>query len=415
MNTVLWSLFGVLMVVAIVWMVRHLQLSKAARIMPPLDSSMYPGGCASVPNVSFLVAAKDEKANIETCLRSMAAQDYPNLQIIAVNDRSTDGTKEIMNRVCGESDRMTAIHVTSIREGWFGKNNAMREGVDRATGEWLCFTDADCVQVSPRSLSIAMCHAQEKGADFLSVLPAHETGSFMESVIQPACSGIMMIWFNPLRVNNPNRRTAYANGAFMLMKRSCYDAIGQHEAVKTELNEDMHMARIAKEKGLRLVVVSNVDLYTVRMYDSFKQTVAGWSRIFYGCFGTFGRLLATGAAVFVFSLLPWVTLGISSIAMLLAEQNPTASESTGAWSGVFWGSVGVCLLQWTVMLRFYRLNRLNAAYSLFYPIGACVGLYAVFGAIRRLGGRGTITWRGTTYRGNRLDTMSGTGQPVSAK
>lgn len=412
MNILQWAWFGVTTVTGIVWLVRHIQLSKAAKIMPPLESSMYPSPLVSAPSVSFLVAAKDEKANIETCLRSMNAQDYSNLEIIAVNDRSTDGTKEIMDRVCGESDRMTAIHVTSIRDGWFGKNNAMREGVERARGDWLCFTDADCVQVSPRSLSIAMNYALEKGADFLSVLPAHETGTFMESVIQPACSGVMMIWFNPLRVNNPKRKTAYANGAFMLMKRSCYDAIGRHEAVKTELNEDMHMARIAKEKGLRLVVVSNVDLYTVRMYDSFKQTVAGWSRIFYGCFGTLGRLIATGAAVFIFSLLPWISLVIAAVQNATSRGNEPVGEYLPF---ITWSSAAVCLLQWTVMLRFYRLNRLNAAYSVFYPIGAAIGLFAVYGAIRRLGGRGTITWRGTTYRGNQLATAAESSRPAAAK
>lgn len=400
MLTLLWFWLGLTLVTGIVWLIRHIQLSKAARVMPPLDSSMYPGKPASTPTVSFLVAAKDEEANIEACLRSMAEQDYPQLELIAVNDRSTDQTGQIMQRIAAETGRLTALNVTAIRDGWFGKNNAMREGVERARGEWLCFTDADCVQVSRRSLSIAMSYALEKNADFLSVLPAHETGSFMESVIQPACSGIMMIWFNPLRVNNPRRKTAYANGAFMLMKRSCYEAIGGHDAVKTELNEDMHMARIAKERGLRLCVVSNVDLYTVRMYDGFKQTIAGWSRIFFGCFGTLGRLLATGAAVFVFSLAPWISLAAA------AALAPGASgEMAGPLSSVLWASIAICLLQWSVMFRFYRLNRLNPAYAIAYPIGAAVGLYAVYGAIRRLGGKRAITWRGTTYRSNRLDTV----------
>jgi hypothetical protein len=244
-----------------------------------------------------------------------------------------------------------------------------------------------------------MHHAREKGADFLSVLPAHETNGFWESVVQPACSGIMMIWFNPMRVNDPMRRTAYANGAFMLMRRSCYKAIGGHDAVKTELNEDMHMARRAKQAGQRLAVVSNVDLYTVRMYDSFAQTRAGWSRIFYGCFGTLGRLLATGLAVGVFSLLPWAAAIVGLIAL----------AGRAEWSG--WPVFSVvaaatCIIQWTVMLRFYKLNRLNPLYGIAYPLGALVGLGAVLGAIRRLGGRRTITWRGTTYRGGAVTSQA---------
>lgn len=393
----MWTWLSLTVLAAIVWVSRHLQLSRAQRLMPPLHSAMYAGSSLALPSVSFLVAGKDEEKNIEACLRSMAAQEYPNMEIIAVNDRSGDRTGAIMDRLGSETGRIRALHVSTLREGWFGKNNAMREGVERATGEWLCFTDADCVQVSSRSLSIAMHYALEKGVDFLSVLPAHETGSFWESVIQPACSGIMMIWFNPMKVNDPTKRTAYANGAFMLMKRSCYEAIGGHEAVKTELNEDMHMARLAKERGLRLAVVSNVDLYTVRMYESFAQTRAGWSRIFYGCFGTLRRLVVTGFMVFLFSLLPWIALAVSL---------GVAAAGGATWSGwrwMLWISALVCVTQWTVMFRFYRLNRLNPLYSLAYPLGAGIGLWALVGAIRRLGGRGTITWRGTTYRGDRVD------------
>lgn len=395
MNTLLWTWFGVTAATMCVWLLRHRQLRVAARVMPPLHSAMYPDNGVPLPPISFLVAGKDEQANIGVCLESLAAQDYPDLQIIAINDRSTDRTAAIMNETAARHPRITALHVTQLRDGWFGKNNAMREGVSQATADWLCFTDADCEQISPRSLRIAMRYALEHKVDFLSVLPAHNTGSFWESVIQPACSGVMMIWFNPLRVNNPKTRTAYANGAFMLMKRSCYDAIGGHEVVKTELNEDMHMARLAKEAGQRLRVVSNVDLYTVRMYESFAQTLAGWSRIFYGCFGTRRRLLVTAVILIIFSLLPWFTLAASIAAL----------ATGGVWNGWRWlcaVAAASCLGQITVMLRFYGLNRLNPAYGLLYPLGAAIGLWTLIGAIRRIGGR-AITWRGTTYRGTQVD------------
>jgi chlorobactene glucosyltransferase len=406
MEAILWT-WAILTALALVaWTSRHFQLSRAARMMPPLDSTMYGNDDGALPTVSLLVAAKDEAANIEACVCSLVAQDYSRLEIISVNDRSSDATGAILDRLAAESSRLTALHVRELRAGWFGKNNAMREGIERAGGEWLCFTDADCVQTCQRSLTIAMRYALEKGVDFLSVLPAHETKGFWESVIQPACSGIMMIWFNPLRVNNPARRTAYANGAFMLMRRSCYEAIGGHDAVKTELNEDMHMARRAKEAGQRLLVVSNVDLYTVRMYDGFAQTRAGWSRIFYGCFGTLRRLVATAVMVVMVSLLPWVALAASLVAVLLAAAPETP------WRALLSASAATCLMQVTVMLRFYRLNRLHPGYALAYPLGVAIGLWALVGAIRRLGGRSTTTWRGTTYRGDRVEPPA---QVVSAK
>jgi chlorobactene glucosyltransferase len=345
----------------------------------------------------MLVAAKDEEKVIEACLRSIFAQDYPDLQVIAVNDRSTDATARILDRLAAEEPRLTAIHVKDLRAGWFGKNNAMREAVEQANGEWLCFTDADCVQTSNRSISVAMRHALEEGVDFLSVLPNLETHGLWERVIQPACGGIMMIWFNPLKVNDPARRNAYANGAFMLMKRSCYEAIGGHEPVKTEVNEDMHMARRAKAAGQRLKVVSNLDLYTVRMYDSLKQMWNGWSRIFYGCFGTMRRLVVSAVVVVIFSLLPWFTLAVSSLVLALRE------APAPAWRWLVAVAALAAVAQLSAMLRFYYRSRSNPLFALLYPIGAAIGLGALVNAMRRIGGRGTTTWRGTVYRGSQVE------------
>src|SRR5262249_41261903 len=154
--------------------------------------------------------------------------------------------------------------------------------------------------------SVAMHYALEHGLDFLSVLPNLENNGFWERTIQPACGGIMMIWVNPLNVNKPARRSAYANWAFMMMDRRCYEAVGGHEPVKTEVNEDMHMARRAKRLGLRLRVVSNENLYTVRMYESLRQTWNGWSRIFYGCFGSYVQLILSALVVVFFTMLPWL-------------------------------------------------------------------------------------------------------------
>jgi chlorobactene glucosyltransferase len=384
---------------AIVWLIRHVQISIAARILPPLNSRQYLDAAAKkLPAVSFLVAGKEEEANIRACLMSMLALEYPSLQIISINDRSNDSTGQIMDEIAAGNPRLTALHVRELPAGWLGKNNAMRTGVEQATGEWLCFTDADCVMTSPRTLQVAMCYAMEKRADFLSVLPAHDTQGFWERVIQPACSGIMMLWFNPLRVNNPRRKTAYANGAFMLMRRSCYNTIGRHEAVKTEFNEDMRMAQLAKAAGLHLHVVSSNDLYTVRMYQSVREMWNGWSRIFFGCFVTLRRLVTTLVLIALFSLVPWFTLAASAAVVFLTRDAQTSGHQS--WLLLFYSAIAACLAQFSVMCRFYRLNHTHAAYAALYPLGVTVGLGALINAIRRLRKRSTITWRGTTYTAN---------------
>ena len=232
--------------VGLTWMLRHGALSRAARRNRRLSPESHPSPGPEAPKLSVLVAAKDEEDNIETCVRTLIDQDYPHFEIIAVDDRSTDGTPAILDRIQGEHpDVFQAVHVKHLPDGWFGKNNAMHTGVSKASGDWLCFVDADCRQTSPKTLSMAMQEALANEVDFLSVLPVLETKSFWERVIQPECAAIMVIWFNPEKVNDPASKAAYANGAFMLMSRDTYKTIGGHESVRTELNEDMHMARLA--------------------------------------------------------------------------------------------------------------------------------------------------------------------------
>jgi glycosyltransferase involved in cell wall biosynthesis len=404
MNPVAWIWLAILAASCLVWLIRHRQISHSRRACPPLHAGLYQDACEDLPAVSLIVAAKDEHANIRTCLESLARQDHPKLQIIAVNDRSEDDTGRIIDELAESCSRLSAVHVNRLRPGWFGKNNAMREGVSRATADWLCFTDADCEFTSPRLVQVAVRFAVEQGIDFLSVLPTFETHTFWERVIQPACGGIMMVWFRPVAVNDPKRRAAYANGAFMLMTRDCYEAIGGHERVRTEVNEDLHMARLAKRAGRRLVVTSNENLYRVRMYESLGQMWAGWTRIFFGCFVTFRRLLLTAVAVMVFSMFHWVSLIVTGVAW--ARDIPIAGGAAGcAAAGVLTIAALVTgLAQHSVLVRFYALSRIPPAYALTYTCGAAIGLAAIFNAMRRLGGRRVTTWRGTTYRGDRVES-----------
>ena len=127
----------------------------------------------------------------------------------------------------------------------------------------------------------------------LSVLPILEMKGFWENVVQPVSGGVMMIWFKPDSVNDPKKRAAYANGAFMMIRREAYEKVGTHEALKDKLNEDMHMALRVKQGGGAVRVVRNDGLCVVRMYTSLREIVRGWSRIYLGTFGTLGRLLAT--------------------------------------------------------------------------------------------------------------------------
>lgn len=398
MMTIVWGIWVTLLAAGcVVWLLRHRHIQQYQREARPLRSDTYDGPPANAPRLTVLVAAKEEQVTIETCVRSMLDQDYPDFRMIAVNDRSGDRTGEIIDAIAAENPKLTAVHIKELREGWFGKNNAMHEGSLQADGEWLCFIDADCRQISTKSLSTAMRFAIEGDIDFLSVLPKLETESLWEQIIQPACSAVMVFWFNPTNVNNPKHSASYANGAFMLMKRSAYDAIGGHEPFKTEVNEDMHMARAAKQAGLRLHVVENRDLYLTRMYTNFRETWRGWSRIFYGCFETFRRLRISLLVMLFSGLLPWYSAAAGWI-MVAAR----GWSGAGMWQWIAVVATATVACQQSVLVRYYRLSQTNPMLAPTYPIAGTLVCGMLINAMTKLGGRTTTTWRGTTYRGDKL-------------
>lgn len=399
----------VLAVVILVWLTRHLEISRARRTQRMLSSRSYGGPPTPAPRVSVLVAAKDEEDNIETCVRTFLGQDYPDFELIVIDDRSDDATPAILRRLRAEHpDALRVVTVSQLREGWFGKNNAMREGVAVATGDWLCFADADCRQTSPSTLSMAMSEAAANDTGFLSVLPVLETKSFWERLIQPVCAAVMIFWYHPDRVNDPKRSSAYANGAFMLLKREVYESLGGHERVRTEVNEDMHLARLAKQNGHRLRVIQNDDLYVTRMYATLGQTWHGWSRIFYGCLGTLRRLLLAMLLLTSFSLLPWISLVAG---LIWSTGTDGAAARPWIWVSVLAGLA--VLLEQSVMFRFYRLVRAGPVWSLGYVVGASICWFMLANAISKLRGRTGTTWRGTTYRGDQVETVSSTPTPAA--
>jgi chlorobactene glucosyltransferase len=377
--------FWITALLGVVWFKRHLDIARGQR-EPILAATDAVTPDDALPPLSVLVAAKEEKENIGRCLGGLAAQRSPRLQIVAINDRSVDRTGAIMDAAAADEPRLTPVHVTELPAGWFGKNNAMRCGIERASGEWLCFTDADCRFHAPELLSAAMSFALRHNVEFLSVLPRLEADTFWERVVQPVAGAIMVYWNPPQRVNDPRCRAAYANGAFMLMSRRAYDAIGGHDAVKATLNEDMHMARRAKAAGVRFRVIRGGDLYSVRMYTGMRQIWRGWSRIFYGCFGTLPRLAASFLLLLIASLSPYVTLATSPLT------GPAAPWLAGAAA---WAIVG----QQSIMWRFYPLSGLPARYALTYPLGTVLCLGMILNAVSRALGATRTTWRGTTYQG----------------
>ena len=387
---VIWTALGG--AIALVWLVRLVAFGVALRGRRLLKSDGCVATIADRPRISVLVAARNEEAHIETCVTTLLDQDYGDLELIVVDDRSDDRTPEILSRMekasqDGDARPLCVLTVTSVPAGWLGKNNAMRQGVSAATGEWLLFTDADCRFTSPSAVSIALTEALEQKIDFLTIIPGLDVRTVWERILQPVCALVLMVWFQPTRVNDPKRSTAYANGAFMLMRRACYEAIGGHERVRGAINEDIQFARLTKERGLRLCVYENEGLYQTRMYDTVGEAWSGWSRIFSGSLGTVGRTAIAALLVLTFSIGPWLGVALTAL-MMDGEARLTA----------LWVWIGAATVMQIVAWRLYGAIGFGRGWSLTYVLGAAATFAVLINATLKTSGMTTITWRNTTYR-----------------
>lgn len=392
--TVIFSYCAILFWVA--WLIKLNTLRNYIKRRKVLSSNSFDGPPPDPPRVSLLIAAKDEEDNIDACIASALALDYPNLEIIAIDDRSTDRTPEILARHAQEhKDRLRVITIKQLREGWFGKNNAMHEGAMQSTGEWICMFDADCRQISTRTMTVAVQDALEHEVDFLTITPVLETRTVWEKILMPVCTGILIMWFRPSRCNNPRSRTAYANGAFMMIRRSCYDAIGGHKAVRTEVNEDMLLARRAKQQGFRLRVVENDDLFVSRMYRSFSEIWRGWSRIYYGSFQSVFLLVAAALISTLLPLTPWACTVAALFGWLIAGQNDGWGSALILW-------LGAAVTMQLYVAWFYNLLQADRKWSITYALGVCCSLGMLISAMLKTVGATRTTWRGTSYLGSQV-------------
>jgi chlorobactene glucosyltransferase len=230
--------------------------------------------------VTVLVPARNEERNVGACLASLSAQAWPNLEIIAVDDGSTDGTPAILADAARRDPRVRVLRVDGPPAGWTGKSFALDAGVSIARGAWLCFTDADTVH-APESIARAVGFAERHGVALLSLTSRQLTRSFWERVVQPVVFGLLDQWFPLTAVNDPASPVAAANGIFILAARDAYRDAGGHRAVAGEILEDVALARRVKAGGGRIAFVDGADLVAARMYTDLAAIRRGWTKNLY--------------------------------------------------------------------------------------------------------------------------------------
>lgn len=342
------------------------------------------------PLVSVIVPARNEAHNIARCVKSILSTTYPNLELIVVDDSSTDGTAQIARDAAERDPRARFIASPPLPDGWFGKQWACVTGAKVARGSVLQFTDADTAH-APDLVTRSMNAMRRTRAQLLSVAGRQELGGFWEKVIQPQIFSILAMRYGGTEsiTKATNVRDKIANGQCFFVTHDSYNAIGGHASVRASVAEDMMLAQKFFGARKRVVVMLGVDQISTRMYGSLVEIIRGWQKnVFAGGLDSvpFGKV---GQTIFpLFLLMPPLMELLPPLALALVAAGLTAGGTLLVWAAI---SGSVTLLWWILV---YVTVRENPLYALAYPLGALVLLYIFLTAVIR--GR-RVTWKGRTY------------------
>ena len=333
-------------------------------------------------SISAIVPARNEEATIAAAVESLAAQ--PEIaEIIVVNDQSTDGTAEQLTRLSENFSRLRVLQLDALPAGWVGKNYAVSTGAAQATGDWLLFTDADGVLL-PGAAAHALADAEKYAAGLVSYSPEQETRTWWERTLIPFIYVRLGHKFSFDEVNDPDSPQAAANGQFLMIGRDDYARIGGHASVASEVLEDVALARIAKQGGVRLHFASGEGIMRVRMYRTFRSMWQGWTKNLYPLMG--GTSRAVGSELR--GIIPWIPL----LLLILTPMN------------LILGVLGVAMIagRHAAYAAELRRNRIPMSRALYY-MPAMVLYAAALLTSEWHYTRGQVVWKGREYQVNSPD------------
>lgn len=369
--------------------------------LDPLDAIQ-----GQLPTIDVMIPAYNEALNIETCVRSvLTSTTLPahQLSIWVVDDQSTDRTWEILTALATEceqrgDDRLKILQGQDRPEGevWMGKNWACTQAMDRATGDYVLFIDAD-VQLQPSAIETAVMAALEQKWDLLTGWPTIVCDCLGEWIAQPIVASMFALAFQPDRIIDPQDETMFAVGPFMLFRRTAYDRIGGHRALRSEIVEDVELARAIQQAGLSLHFSYLGDLAQLRMYRTFGALWEGWTKNWH--LGSRRNTKATFYSALIALLvffLPWFSAGLA----LLQWGQAYISGDVKGWIlvPIALSSLVLLIRQYQIRQRLAQVMNLSARYWWLSGIGGLViASIAVVSWIKTETGWGW-TWRGRSLK-----------------
>jgi glycosyltransferase involved in cell wall biosynthesis len=342
-----------------------------------------PPGRGNVPRLSVVVAARDEERHIEPAVRALLAQRYPSYELIVVDDRSTDGTADILERLAAAEPRLTVVRIRELPEGWLGKNHALHIGAAGATGELLLFADAD-VMLTPDAIASAVRLLEIECADHLAVAPDIVLPTWPLALVVNYFMMWFLLWLRPWRARDPRSKAFIGIGAFNLVRAGAFQAIGGLTRIALRPDDDIMLGKLLKQHGFRQLVAAADGTVSVEWYRSIGELARGFRKnafagMSYSLPRTIGAVLGNLAlGVWPFAAI-WLVMGPERVLYATAA----LAQMIGYFGPAF-------------------VHRTRPWLALLYPIAALL-FVAILGAavLRTLRLRG-IEWRGTFYPLERL-------------
>lgn len=360
------------------------------RIRRSRDLGELPGDApGDAPLVSVVIPARNERHNIEACVRSALDARYPTLEVIVVDDRSSDGTGDIARALSRADTRVRAIDNPELPDGWFGKPWACSTGAAAARGQFICFTDADA-RHGTGLVARAVREMQADSLDMLSVAGRQELGSFWERVVQPHVFWMIATRYGGTDAINRSRRVEdkIANGQCIFVRRDAYLSVGGHGAVREHVAEDVALAQHLFASGKRTALVLGHAELTTRMYTSLGEIMAGWRKnVFAGGreampFGRAGQVIFPALLLLVplITLIPLLVVGaattVGAAPWLLLAAAIALGAQLATWALIYW---------WMDA---------PVRYALVFPLGAAI--FAVI-ALQAIARGSHVEWKGRAY------------------
>jgi chlorobactene glucosyltransferase len=379
--TIMAGIFGV-------WVYFLAYMTKSFRQSPMLES-LDRTSIRRFPQVSVILPARNEDQYIARCLDSLLGQDYPNFEIIAINDSSTDRTGEIIKAYAAKDSHIIHIDATPKPEGWTGKNWACYQGYLHARGELLMFTDADSKHL-PSAMSLAVGHLVSQNLDALTAVPRLICNDFWTKMTLPVLATFLHTRFSPIRVNDPNTKTGYFFGSFFLITRSTYEAVGTHEGVKEELVEDGALGGKVKASKFRMKMLrgeNQIEAVWARDLPTLWQGLRRFMIPVYSQDKVDAYMMVT--AVFFILFAPFVSLPYLLVASFVGNL------SFPILLGLQVSTIALIMITIAAQCRLAIFE--NPLYAFAAPLSGTLISFSFISAIADAKKKGAVSWRDRKY------------------